>query len=144
VSLGRPASIVAFMDRAGILLENPIFGDLARKDVEELVPHLRQVMFARGETIWNEGAPATDLYVMAEGQMNSFRISRDGAELILEIASAGDCLGEVGLFHPGGVRLVSFAREREPCPFVFRVQRRSQPERRLLFRARPASAGERG
>jgi CRP/FNR family cyclic AMP-dependent transcriptional regulator len=97
VSLGRPASIVAFMDRAGILLENPIFGDLARKDVEELVPHLRQVMFARGETIWNEGAPATDLYVMAEGQMNSFRISRDGAELILEIASAGDCLGEVGL-----------------------------------------------
>ena len=110
-----------FMDRAGILLKNPIFGDLTREDVEELVPHLRQVTFARGEAIWNEGAPATDLYVMAEGLVKSYRISRDGVELILEIASACDCLGEVGLFHPGGVRLVSAtAMERTVCFMIAR------------------------
>ena len=109
------------MDRADVLLNNPIFGDLTRKDVGELVPYLRQVTFARGEAIWNEGAPATDLYVIAEGQVKSYRISRAGAELIVEIASAGDCLGEVGIFHPGGVRLVSAsAMERTVCFMIAR------------------------
>jgi CRP-like cAMP-binding protein len=97
------------MDLAGVLLGCDLFCELSRAEVEELVPHVRTVRFDRGEQIWNEGTPAVELYVIAKGQVKSYRVSRDGAELILELASAGDCLGEVGLFHPGGVRLVCAA-----------------------------------
>jgi CRP-like cAMP-binding protein len=75
--------------------------------VEELLPSVRVLRFARGEALWHEGDPATELYVVASGQTKSYRVSRDGVELILGIDSAVESLGEVGLFHPGGVRLVS-------------------------------------
>jgi CRP/FNR family cyclic AMP-dependent transcriptional regulator len=74
--------------------------------MEQLLPSVRQLTFARGESLWNEGAPATALYVVAKGQIKSYRVSREGVELILGIASSGESTGEVGLFHPGGVRLV--------------------------------------
>lgn len=88
------------------LLRTEIFAGLQQRDLEELVPHLRQLSFARGEVVWSEGDSATALYVVASGQLKSYRISRDGAELILEITSSGDVIGQVGLFHPSGVRLV--------------------------------------
>jgi len=68
---------------------------------------VRQLTFARGESLWNEGAPATALYVVAKGQIKAYRVSREGVELILGIISSGESTGEVGLFHAGGVRLVS-------------------------------------
>jgi CRP-like cAMP-binding protein len=95
------------VDSADVLLRTSIFRDLAREDVEELLPLVRPLTFARGESLWNEGAPAGALYVVAKGQVKSYRVSREGAELILEIVSSGECTGEVGLFHPGGARLVS-------------------------------------
>jgi CRP-like cAMP-binding protein len=70
---------------------------------------VRRLTFARGESLWNEGAPATALYVVAEGQIKSYRVSREGVELILAVVPSGETTGEVGLFHPGGARLVSVA-----------------------------------
>jgi CRP/FNR family cyclic AMP-dependent transcriptional regulator len=95
------------MDHADVLLGTAIFRDLTRREVEELLPAVRRVTFARGEILWNEGEAATALYVVVTGQLRSYRVSRDGVELILEIVPSGDSTGEVGLFHPGGVRLVS-------------------------------------
>jgi CRP-like cAMP-binding protein len=92
---------------AAALLKTAIFGDLPRDAIEELAPHLCRLSFARAEAVWREGDPATALYVIGEGQLKSFRVSRDGAEVILEVESSGDVTGEVGLFHPGGVRLVN-------------------------------------
>jgi CRP-like cAMP-binding protein len=95
------------LDPADVLLRTSLFRDLARRDVEQLLPAVRSIAFARGESLWNEGAPATALYVVAEGQIKSYRVSRDGTELILEITSSTTPIGEVGLFHPGGTRLVA-------------------------------------
>ncbi len=94
------------MDPADALLRTAIFRDLEKRDVDDLRPHLRQRAFARGELLWSEGDPATALYIVVEGQLKSYRVSRDGVELILEIAQSGDVTGAVGLFHPAGVRLV--------------------------------------
>jgi CRP-like cAMP-binding protein len=135
------------MDVAGLLLKNPIFADLSRRDVEELVLHARRVTFERGQEIWSEGTPATSLYVIGEGQVKSYRVSREGAELILEIASAGDCLGEVGLFHPGGVRLVRVAAmERTVCVEIGRAplvefMSRHPPAMLRMFEALSETAG---
>jgi CRP-like cAMP-binding protein len=95
------------VDPVGILLQTPIFRDLSAPDVEELLPDLRQRSFVRGEVVWLEGDRADALYIVAEGQLKSFRVGRDGGEVILLLQSGIDVAGEVGLFHPSGVRQVS-------------------------------------
>jgi CRP/FNR family transcriptional regulator len=94
------------VDRIAVLLQTPIFGDLSERDVEELLPALRERAYARGESVWLEGDPADSLHFLAEGQVKSYRVSRDGGEVILGFNSAVDILGEVGLFHPSGCRQV--------------------------------------
>lgn len=109
------------MDPVDVLLRTAIFRDLARSDVEELLPHVRQRTFARGESVWTEGTPAEALYVVASGALKSFRVSRDGGEVIVEVASSGEVTGEVGIFHPSGVRQVNVsAMEPTVCLTVVR------------------------
>jgi CRP-like cAMP-binding protein len=95
------------MDRAGVLLQTPLFCDLAREDVEELAPHLTERRYAAGQIVWVEGDPADALYVLAEGVLKSHRLSRDGGEVILGFDAAVDIAGQVGLFHPSGRRQVN-------------------------------------
>jgi CRP-like cAMP-binding protein len=95
------------VDPVGILLQTPIFRDLSATDVEELLPDLREKSFARGESVWFEGDPADLLYIVAEGQLKSYRVGRDGGEVILLLQSGLDVAGEVGLFHPSAKRRVS-------------------------------------
>ena len=97
------------MDPVGILLQTPIFRDLAAPDVEELLPDLRERSFAPGESVWLEGDPSDALYIVAEGQLKSYRVGPDGGELILLLQSGVDSAGEIGLFHPSGVRQVNVA-----------------------------------
>jgi CRP-like cAMP-binding protein len=95
------------VDPVGVLLRTPIFGDLSPEDVERLLPVLRDWRFGRGQSLWVEGDPAESLWVLAEGQLKSHRVSRDGAEVILGFHSSIDVVGDVGLFHPSGRRQVS-------------------------------------
>ncbi len=95
------------MDAASILLETSIFGDLTRSDVEELVPHLAERRYESGESVWLEGDRSETLVIVAEGTLKSYRLSRDGAEVIVSINAAVDTTGEVGLFHPSRVRQVN-------------------------------------
>jgi CRP-like cAMP-binding protein len=95
------------MDLAGVLQETPIFRDLTRADLEEIVPHLVERRYAGGQTVWMEGDPADALYVLAEGALKSHRLSRDGGDVILGFDAAVDIAGQVGLFHPSGKRQVN-------------------------------------
>ena len=97
------------MDPVGILLQTPIFRDLSAPDVEELLPDLRERSYARGESLWVEGDRTDVLFIVAEGQLKSYRMSRDGGEVILRLHPAVDVVGDVGLFHPSGLRQVSVA-----------------------------------
>jgi CRP/FNR family transcriptional regulator len=92
-----------------ILMDTSLFRGLAPSDLAELAPALRERSFGRGQSLWVEGDPVDALYVVAEGQLKSYRVSRDGREIILGLHSRGAVTGEVGLFHPAGTRLVSVA-----------------------------------
>lgn len=105
------------MDLAGVLLQTPIFRDLSRDDVAELLPHLTERRYGAGEAVWFEGDPVDALYVLAEGTIKSHRLSREGGEVIVDINDAVDITGEVGLFHPSGVRQVNVTAI-EPCRFL--------------------------
>lgn len=95
------------MDPAAVLLQTPIFGELSRSDVEEIVPHLVERRYDAGQTVWVEGDPADALFVLVEGALKSHRLSRDGGDVILGFDAAVDIAGQVGLFHPSGKRQVN-------------------------------------
>jgi CRP/FNR family transcriptional regulator len=97
------------MDPAGTLLQTPLFRDLSIAAVEELLPDLRDRSFGRGETVWLEGARAEALVVIAEGQLKAYRVSREGREVIVAVYPSVSTTGEVGLFHPVGIRWLSLA-----------------------------------
>lgn len=97
------------MDHAQVLLRTPIFQDLAAIDVEELLPDVREHSYGRGESVWLEGDAATVFCVVAEGQLKAHRVSRDGRELIVVVYTAFTVTGEIGLFHPAGVRWFSIS-----------------------------------
>ena len=92
------------VDHARILLRTSIFQDLAVTDVEQLFPDVRERGYARGDPVWLEGDSATVLCVVADGQLKAHRVSRDGRDLTLGIYPAFAVTGEVGLFHPAGIR----------------------------------------
>lgn len=95
------------MDPVGILLETPIFCDLTAEDVGALLPDLLTRRYGRGEVVWLEGDAAGELFVIAEGQLKSARVSPDGREVIVKLHPAVSITGEVGIFHPRGVRWLS-------------------------------------
>lgn len=92
------------MDPIGLLLSTTLFGDLSVSDVEELRPDLIERHFARGRPIWIEGDRADVLVVVASGQLKVHRQSDTGREVIIDVLTAGQATGEVGLFHPAGTR----------------------------------------
>ncbi len=92
------------MDPSGILLKTSIFGDLSVPDVDELRADLSLRTFGRGQSVWFEGDRADALVVLAQGQLKAHRVSLDGRELIVQLLTAVGVTGEVGLFHPAGVR----------------------------------------
>ncbi len=95
------------MDWAEALLRTEMFRGLPRRDVEEILPTLGQLAFARGQALWHEGDRAEALYVIVRGQVKGYRVSQDGTEVIVQLLSGGEILGETGVFHPSGVRQVS-------------------------------------
>ncbi|HEX5016460.1 MAG TPA: Crp/Fnr family transcriptional regulator [Actinomycetes bacterium] len=94
-------------EAADVVLRTPMFSSVEPAAVAELVPALRPRTYEAGRSVWLQGDPADDLYVLAEGQLKSHRLSRDGGEVILGFTDAIDTAGEVGLFHPSGKRQVN-------------------------------------
>ncbi len=110
------------MDPAGILLQTSIFGDLSVPDVDELRPDLSLRSFDRGQSVWHEGDRADALVVLAEGQLKAHRASPDGRELIVQVLTTAGVTGEVGLFHPAGVRWFGLtAMTRADCLMIRRA-----------------------
>jgi len=95
------------MDLPGVLLQAPIFRDLSRSDVEELLPHLVEKRYDAGQVVWLEGDPAEALFILIDGVLKSHRLSPEGGDVIVDIDEAVDIAGEVGLFHPSGCRQVN-------------------------------------
>ncbi|MFP5219305.1 MAG: Crp/Fnr family transcriptional regulator [Actinomycetes bacterium] len=110
------------MDPAGILLRTPLFRDLAPVDVEELVPDLHERRYGRGEAVWLEGDRAEALVVVAAGQLKAHRVSTAGREVILGVIGEFAVTGEVGLFHPVGLRWLNLSAMTESrCLLVRRA-----------------------
>jgi CRP/FNR family cyclic AMP-dependent transcriptional regulator len=81
----------------GLLAGTELFRSLAADDLAMCAARFREIQFAKGEKLFQQGDPGTNLYVVSEGQVRLAIATSDGHELSFKIAGAGDLFGEIAV-----------------------------------------------
>jgi CRP-like cAMP-binding protein len=79
------------------LREVGLFGALSDEFLEHLVATLHVVQVMPGSTIFKEGDPAREMYVVLDGEIEVLKRSRRGRETRVAILGPNDCFGEMSI-----------------------------------------------
>ena len=79
------------------LREVGLFGALSDEFLEHLVATLEVRRLLPGETIFKEGDPAREMYVVLDGEIEVLKKSRRGRETRVAILGPNDCFGEMSI-----------------------------------------------
>src|SRR5262249_20141506 len=91
---------------AALLAEIPFFHFLDERERVSLAAQLEEVRVPAGEALFNYGEPGACLYVIRGGKAEVFFKDDTGTRIVLEVAGAGDVVGELSLLD-GGPRTAS-------------------------------------
>ncbi|MEE3755305.1 Crp/Fnr family transcriptional regulator [Mycobacterium intracellulare] len=69
--------------------------------VAALADELEQVSFPPRHTVFAEGEPGSDLYIVLAGKVKIARKTPDGRETLIAVLGPTDMFGELALFDPG-------------------------------------------
>jgi CRP-like cAMP-binding protein len=105
---------------ASVLRSHPIFRGLSADLLASVTALCENREYARGDIVFTEGQPGTRLYGVIAGRLIISTASADGQELNLNVATAGEILGEIA-FLDGGLRTAS-GRAAEPTT-CFSIER---------------------
>jgi CRP/FNR family cyclic AMP-dependent transcriptional regulator len=75
----------------------PIFRELPQASFERLSGSCQWVNLARGDTLCNKGDPSNNLFVLVQGELQVFRVSREGQEIGLNLLKGPAVFGELGV-----------------------------------------------
>jgi CRP-like cAMP-binding protein len=90
------------VDNASVLLASPRFQDFAAQDVADLAAALQPRSIADGETLFEEGDPAPEAYVIASGHLALTRKNREGRPQPVLRLGPGEVLGFMALVENRG------------------------------------------
>ena len=79
------------------LREVGLFGALSDEFLEHLVSTLTSVRVMPGESVFKEGDPAREMYVVLDGEAEVLKKSRRGRETRVAILGPNDCFGEMSI-----------------------------------------------
>jgi CRP-like cAMP-binding protein len=98
--LGTPSQIPARGQMAERKLpEIPLFSELNRKELHEVISHLNAKRVAKGNLICKEGDPGDSIYIISSGKVGIFKYSRKKqGDILLATLREGDFFGEFGFF----------------------------------------------
>jgi CRP-like cAMP-binding protein len=82
-----------------LLKSTPVFRRLAPPDRERVATLTSARQFERGDTIFSEGDPAEQFFVVVSGRVKVYKMTPAGKDVILEIFGAGDPLGAVAVYE---------------------------------------------
>ena len=84
-----------------VLARAAILQGVAPDAVAALVGELEQVSFPPRYTVFTQGAPGVDLYIVLAGKVKIRRRTTDGRETLIAVLGPTDMFGELALFDPG-------------------------------------------
>jgi CRP/FNR family transcriptional regulator, dissimilatory nitrate respiration regulator len=79
----------------------PLFSGLREEDLKRIKAIARPKKILRKGILFSEGEEAKGFYVILSGKIKLFKVSREGKEQILHVASASDAFAEATLFLEG-------------------------------------------
>ena len=82
---------------AAQLREVGLFGALSDEFLEHLVGTLTTMRVMPGESVFKEGDPAREMYVVLDGEAEVLKKSRRGRETRVAILGPNDCFGEMSI-----------------------------------------------
>jgi CRP/FNR family transcriptional regulator, dissimilatory nitrate respiration regulator len=93
-----------------VVMRAPLFKAMGPTIARTMIADRSPRAYARGETIFEEGAPADGFYCILEGWAKLYRLREDGEEVVVAIFSAGETFAEVAMFlggrYPAGCEAV--------------------------------------
>ena len=84
-----------------IIRGTPIFSGLAEESLGLLLAQARIREHERGETLFRQGEPATCFFVVLDGWVKIYRLTRGGDEAVLGVFSRGQSFAEAAAFTGG-------------------------------------------
>ncbi len=98
--IGTPSQMPAKGQTAEKKLpEIPLFSELNRKELHEVISHLTAKQVAKGNLVCKEGDPGDSIYIISSGKVGIFKYSRKKqGEILLATLREGDFFGEFGFF----------------------------------------------
>ena len=87
-----------------LLARIPLFCDLPEKELDSLLITLDVVELQPRQILFSEGEAGEHFYVIMDGKLEILRGAGTPEELLLNVISAGQYLGEMSLIMPGGLR----------------------------------------
>jgi CRP/FNR family cyclic AMP-dependent transcriptional regulator len=88
-------------DTTSWLRQVAYFAALPEADFAEVARHVHVRHYAAGQVVMLEGDPCEGLYVVREGRVRIYKMSRDGKEQVLRIIPAGESFNDVPVFDAG-------------------------------------------
>ncbi len=76
--------------------------------------------FAKGETLWREGAPAVNFTFLVKGKIKIIKIRSDGGEATLGVFDEGDAVGQIAVFRRMPYPASAVAIDEGYCIEIFR------------------------
>ncbi|WP_298431979.1 Crp/Fnr family transcriptional regulator [Geobacter sp.] len=89
------------MENRDILRKSLLFSGLDGENLAEVTAIATRRSFARGETLFTEGEPATGFYLLAAGSLKLCKVSPDGKEKVLHFVHPGETFAEAAFFGDG-------------------------------------------
>lgn len=81
------------------LYDIPLFSGLRKESFHTICNACSKQVIKKGEPLFFQGDRADTVYIVKEGSFKLVHTTEEGNETIIEIACAGDILGETALFH---------------------------------------------
>lgn len=75
-----------------------LFADLNNEQIDIVLEHARIVDLVEGETLFEQGQPAHELFLLDRGQIKLALCSPDGNEKIIDLITSGGTFGEAIMF----------------------------------------------
>jgi CRP-like cAMP-binding protein len=89
------------MENLLILKKSLLFSGLDEENLGEVAMIAARRSFAKGETIFSEGDPATGFYLLAAGSLKLCKVSPDGKEKVLHFVHPNETFAEAAFFGDG-------------------------------------------
>lgn len=86
------------MKRSELIRNCLIFSELENSAIKGLSAIIHEQQISRDEMLFAEGDDASDLYILAEGEIELTKSSPDGKEQLIRTVRAGETFGEAAMF----------------------------------------------